>query len=111
MKIKRMIFLIALFAAGQVVAQQATNAPSTPAIVTVKQPKLHWLAPITMTNSTENLKPVEGLDPRAWTTVVGWHPGESAFATGETHEGGWCLFWIDLGSSPEIGHGRPGGQR
>ena len=103
--------MIALLAAGQAVAQQATNAPSTSAIVTVKQPKLHWLAPITMTNSTEKLKPVEGLDPRAWTTVVGWHPGESAFATGETCKDRLCLFWVDLGPSPRIRTVQSNGKR
>ncbi len=93
--------MVVLLAAGQAGAQSQTNATSASgsATITVEKSKLHWLTPVTMTNSTESLKPVEGLDPRAWTTVVGWHPGESAFATGETHEGGWCLFWIDLGPS------------
>lgn len=100
MKIKRTIFLIALFAAYQAIAQQPTNAPPVSAAITVQKPKLHWLAPTEMKKAKENLKPVEGLDPRAWTTVVGWHPGESAFATGETHEGGWCLFWVDIEPSP-----------
>jgi len=92
--------LIALFAAGQAIARQTTNAPSTTATVTVQKPKFHWLAPAETKKSGENLKPMEGQNPRAWTTVVGWHPGESAFATGERHEGGLCLFWIDLGPSP-----------
>ena len=91
--------MMALFAAGQAVAQQATNTPSASATITVQKPKLHWFAPIQTTNSVAEPKPVEGHDPRAWTTVVGWHPGESAFVTGETHEGGWSLFWVDLGPS------------
>ena len=94
--------MIALFTACQAVAQQTTNAPSTTATVTVQKPKLHWLAPAETKKSNENLKPVAGLAPRAWTTVVGWHPGESAFATGERHESRLCLFWIDLGSPPTI---------
>jgi len=96
MKIKRTILLIALFAACQAVAQQTTNAPSASATVTVEKLKLHWLAPIETNKTSENFKPAEGLDPRAWTTIVGWHPGESAFPTAETHEGGWCLFWVDI---------------
>jgi hypothetical protein len=27
----------------------------------------------------QSLEPVEGVSPRAWTTVVGWYPGASAF--------------------------------
>jgi len=100
MKIKRTIFLVALFAACQAIAQQATNAPSKSVTVTVEKPKFHWLAPVGTKKSKENLKPVKGLDQRAWTTVVGWHPGDSAFVTGETREGGWCLFWIDIERVP-----------
>ncbi|MGA9451047.1 MAG: hypothetical protein WBW41_06845 [Verrucomicrobiia bacterium] len=100
MKLKRTIFLMTLFAACQAIAQQATNAPSKFVTVTVEKPKFHWLAPAEAKKAKENLRPVEGLDPRAWTTAVGWHPGESAFATGETHEGGWCLFWIDIERVP-----------
>jgi len=110
MKIKRIILLIALFAACQAFAQQTTNAPSASATLTVQKPKFHWFAPIETTNSITNLKPTEGLDPRAWATVVGWHPGESAFVTGETHEGGWCLFWVDLGPSTVTRQARSSGQ-
>ena len=106
MKIQGLLLLAVLLAVGQASAQSQTNAPPASAIITVQKPKFHWLAPPTMTNSTKNLKPVEGLEPRAWTTVVGWHPGESAFVTGETHEGGWCLFWIDLGPSTVTRHVR-----
>jgi hypothetical protein len=102
MKRQGVTLLIALFVACQAVAQQTTNAPSTSATVTAQKPKVHWFAPVQTTNSVENLKPVDGLDPRAWSTVVGWHPGQSAFATGERHEGRLCLFWIDLGSPPTI---------
>jgi len=100
MKQQGVTLLIALFVACQAFAQQTTNAPSTSATVTAQKPKVHWFAPVQTTNSVENLKPIDGLDTRAWTTVVGWHPGESAFATGERHEPGVCFFWIDLGSPP-----------
>jgi len=99
MKRQGAVFWVALFAASQAFAQQATNAPSKSVTVTVEKPKFHWLAPPEPKKSKENLRPVEGLDRRAWTTVVGWHPGESDFLTGENHEGGWCLFWVDLGPS------------
>jgi len=101
MKRQGAVFWVALFAACQAFAQQATNAPSTTASVTVQKSKFHWLAPAALKKTRETPKPVGGLDPRAWTTVVGWHPGESAFATGERHEPGVCLFWIDLGSPPK----------
>jgi hypothetical protein len=111
MKRQGAVFWVALFAACQAFAQQTTNAPSTTATVTVQKPKLHWLAPAETKKSNENLKPVAGLAPRAWTTVVGWHPGESAFATGERHEGRLCLLWVDLGPSPVIRKVRSNDQR
>ena len=96
MKLQGAVILIALFAACQAVAQQATNTPSASATVAVKKPKFHWLAPTETKKFKENFQPVEGLDPQAWTTVVGWHPGESAFASAETHEDGWPLFWVSF---------------
>jgi hypothetical protein len=102
MKLQGALLLIVLLAAGQAGAQSQTNATSASATITVQKPKLHWLAPATMTNSTENLKPVKGLDPRAWTTVAGWYPGESAFATGETHRSKLVLFWVDIEPVPSI---------
>jgi hypothetical protein len=95
MKLQGAVFLIALFAACQAVAQQPTNAPSASATFTAQKPRFHWLAPIQKAKARENLKPIEGLDPRAWTTVVGWHPGESAFPNSETSEG-WDLFWVSF---------------
>jgi hypothetical protein len=101
MKLQGALLLVTLLAMGHAGAQSQTNATaSASATITVQKPKLHWLPPVTMTNSTENLKPVEGLDPRAWTTVVGWYPGESAFATGETHRSKLVLFWVDVEPEP-----------
>jgi hypothetical protein len=96
MKLQGAVFLIALFAVFQAVAQQPTNAPSASTTFMVQKPKLHWLAPVKTTKAKENLKPIGGLNPQAWTTVVGWHPGESAFPSAETHEGGWPLFWVSF---------------
>ena len=86
--------MIALFAAAQAIAQQTTNAPSASATITAQKPKWHWFAPVETKPTKENMRPIEGLDPRAWTTIVGWHPGESAFPSAETHEGGCPLFWV-----------------
>ena len=88
--------MFAFFAAGQALAQSQTKATSASVPITVEKSKLHWLAPVTTTKTKENLKPVEGLDPRAWTTVAGWHPGESAFPAAETHQSKLCLFWVDF---------------
>lgn len=38
------------------------------------------------TNNENKVEHIEGLSTRAWTTTVGWHPGESAFPTAMTHE-------------------------
>lgn len=35
------------------------------------------------------------LDPRAWTTIVGWHPGQSAFPDAVTQEP--CMSFLSLG--------------
>ena len=102
MKLQGAVILIALFTACKAVAQSATNAPSKAASVTVKQPKIHWFAPAERKPAQENLKPVAGLDTRAWSTVVGWHPGASAFATAENGPGRLTFFWIDLGPSPVV---------
>jgi len=110
MKVQGAVLLITLFAAFEAFAQQTTNAPSTSAVISVKPPIFHWLAPVETNKSAVIPKPVEGLDPRAWTTVVGWHPGESAFTTGETARPGIPLFWIALGRSPTSQQVRPADQ-
>jgi hypothetical protein len=85
MKLGGILILFALFAAGQAGAQSLANAPSGSATITVAKPTLHWFAPVTTTKPEVDLKPVEGLDPRAWTTVAGGYPDESVFVTAETH--------------------------
>jgi len=99
MKIQGTIILVALLGAWSSGAQ-STNAPPESVTITVERPKLHWLSPPHTVRGEPVLKPVEGLDTRAWTTVVGWHPGQSAFASAETHEGGLTLFWVDMEPTP-----------
>jgi hypothetical protein len=96
MKLKGAIFTVALLAAWPVGAQQQTNAPPAPVTITVERPKLHWLAPPHTVRGEKVLKPVEGLDRQAWATVVGYRPGTSGFPTAETHQGGLCVFWVDV---------------
>ena len=93
--------MVAFLAVGHARAQSQTNVTtSASATITVEKPKVHWLAPVAMTNSAVILKPAEGLDPQAWTTVVGWYPGESAFATGEMHRSKLSVFWVDVEREP-----------
>jgi hypothetical protein len=94
-KLQGAVFLMALFAAGQAIAQQTTNGPPFTTTITVQKTQWHWFAPTETKRTRANLKPVEGLDRRAWTTVVGWHPGRSAFPGAETSEG-WDLFWVSF---------------
>ena len=82
------------FAAYQTGTQSETNATLTFQTVKVEKPKLLWLSPSTAVTAKRNLKPVEGLDPRAWTTVVGWKSGKSAFPTAETDQSKLCLVWV-----------------
>ncbi|HUA67236.1 MAG TPA: hypothetical protein VMA13_01700 [Candidatus Saccharimonadales bacterium] len=112
MKRERTLFLIVLFAACQAVAQQQinatsrvnaapasqTNAPPATATFTAPKPKFHWLGPPEPAQSQEKLQFIEGLDPRAWTTVAETRTSKSAFPSGETHEAGLCLLW--WGSEP-----------
>lgn len=37
---------------------------------------------------------VHGLSNHAWSTTVGWRPGQSAFADERTHEATLTLLWI-----------------
>jgi len=96
MKWQGTIFLTVLFAAGPAAAQPTTNAPPSATAITVQKPEFHWFAQSKTKRTRENLRPIEGMDTRAWTTVVGWHPGESAFPSAETHQGGWPLFWVNF---------------
>ena len=97
MKLRGVLILFALLAASQAGAQSQTNSTSASAtVIKVQEPKLHWLGPVTTTTTNNNLKRVEGLDSRAWTTVAGWHPGESAFPAVETHRSKLSLFRMDF---------------
>ena len=96
MKLRGVLILFALLAAGQAGAQSQTNATAASAPITVEKLKLHWGAPVKTPKTKGNLKPVEGLDPRAWTTVVGWHQVEPDFPAAESHRSKLCLFWVDF---------------
>ena len=96
MKLRGVLILFALFAAGQAGAQSHTNATAASPLITVEKVKLHWGAPVKTPKPKENLKPVEGLDPRAWTTVVGWRQVESDFPAAESHRSRLCLFSVDF---------------
>jgi hypothetical protein len=95
MKLQRTLLLVASFAACNVMAQQqGTNSPAS-ATFAVEEPKLHWLAPSRpVVSQQNNREPIEGLSPQAWTTVVGWHPGASAFPNSENYTTELPLLWI-----------------
>lgn len=115
MKKERTLFLIALFAACQAVAQQQTgaqsasqtsaasasrtNAAPASATFTAPKPKFHWLGPPQPVQPQKRLRLIEGLDPRAWTTVAETRTSRQAFPNGENHEAGLCLLW--RGSEPQ----------
>ncbi len=101
MKKEWVLSIVVLFAAGQAMAQQQVNANSTSqtnnpsASTTFKAPKptFHWLGPGEPVQTGKTPRYIEGLDTRAWTTVVEENSGRSAFPDGETHEAGLCLLW------------------
>jgi hypothetical protein len=103
MNIKRTLFLIALFATGSAMAQlQITQDLATPrhkvsspaAITSVGELKFHWLAPTQPAVLQNDRVPVAGLSPQAWTTTVGWHPGESAIRDDNTSTPGTPVLWF-----------------
>ena len=101
MKKEWALFIMVLFAAGQALAQQQVNANSTSqtnnpsASTTFKAPKpaFHWFGPVEPVQTGNQPRYIEGLDTRAWTTVVEAGSRKSAFPDGETHEAGLCVLW------------------
>ena len=113
MKKEQTLLLVLLFAAFQAVAQQQTSTQSVSQIsaasasrtntsasatFTVAKSKLHLFGPAKPVQPQNGVRLIEGLDPRAWTTVVETRTSKSAFPSGETHEAGLCLLW--WGSEP-----------
>jgi hypothetical protein len=102
-KTQRTLILIALFAAGSATAQQQiTQELTTPrhkvsspaATTSVGELHFHWLAPTNPAVLQNDREPVAGLSPQAWTTTVGWHPGESAFADNINSASGMPVLWF-----------------
>ena len=115
MKKERTLFLVILFTACQALAQQQTrnsgvpltlqisaasasrtNAPAS-TVFAAPKPKFHLFGPANPVRP-QKFQTIEGLDPRAWTTVVETRTSKTAFPSGETHEAGLCLLW--WGSEP-----------
>ncbi len=53
---------------------------------------LHLVNPFAPHETTPQVPGTRELSPRAWSTVVGWSPGRSAFPDETTHEPSMCLF-------------------
>ena len=94
MKMKRTLFLIVMFAAFVGATQQPAGDPS--ASVDETPGLLQIIAPV---QSQDDIRRINGLSTRSWTTVVGWRPGASAFPSEAAHEPGLYLF--SLGVAPE----------
>jgi hypothetical protein len=107
MKKERTLLLVLLFAAGQAVAQQKANTQlatqvtaasasqtnhAASATFTASKPKFHIFGPAKPVQSQKVLR-IEGLDPRAWTTVAETSTSREAFPNGHTHQAGLCLLW------------------
>lgn len=80
--------------AGMVMARSSKAEPQWFTAIPIGTEHIYWFSSPTMTESWNNLEPVEGLSPRAWTTTVGWEPWASAFADGETCTPKMDLFWV-----------------
>lgn len=57
------------------------------------------LNPLIQTGPKDQALQIENLSTRSWTSVVGWHPGESTFADVRSYEPHFDLFWI--GATPK----------
>jgi len=108
MKMKRTVLLIALFVACGAVGRQPVgdlNGPKQPSTQndpaespdeTIISPADHGevvvdnqrlaTRPLKVQKIGDKTERADGLGSRAWTSLVGWHPGGSAFADPMTHE-------------------------
>jgi len=111
MKKEQVALLILLGAVCHVIAQQQNNVQATSqsraasgsqtntvATARIVAAKFHLGAPAHPVQSP-GIQPVEGLDPRAWTTVAETRTSREAFPSGETHQAGLSLIW--WGSEPQ----------
>lgn len=69
-------------------------------IVEVPRRVLHLINPFAPSEAKEGFENLRDLNPRAWTTTVGWHPGTPPFQDAVTHESSLSL--IDLNRSREL---------
>ena len=53
---------------------------------------LHLINPFAPSERKEEWESTRGLNTRAWTSIVGWNPGGSAFSDAVTHESSMGLF-------------------
>jgi hypothetical protein len=97
MKRQRTLLMVALFAAGQAVAQDMLDSALASKATNARRPAVHWFAPAQSTGMQDEGKAVGGLSPRAWTTTAGWNPGMSAFPDARTSGPQACLFWTGHG--------------
>lgn len=109
MKKERTLFLIVLFAAWGAAAQQQTNvtstssashtnAPSAAATFPTVRPTFHLLGPAEAVPKVNEPRMIEGLDTRAWATVVEDVSAKRVFPDAETHQPGLTVLW--WGSEP-----------
>jgi hypothetical protein len=57
------------------------------------------LNPLVQTAFKDQPLLIENKSTRAWTTINGWHPGESTFPDARTYEPHFDLFWV--GAAPQ----------
>ena len=100
MRYRQTFLLIALFAAGSAMAQEASTSThvSTAFTAPAKTSKVHWFTSASATKTQDDLRPIEGLSPQAWATAVGWSPGVSAFPDAENYS--WQLHLVSFGHQP-----------
>ena len=98
------MFLIVLMATFSAVAQQQTktngitsashtNAPSASTTFPTVKPTFHLFGPAKPVQAGENSRYVEGLDTRAWTTVVEDDSGKRVFPDAGTPQPGLSLLY------------------
>jgi len=111
------LVILALGLAGQVAAGAPTTKTSAPQAPPPKVPaekmaaknsasatakamvtntnNYHWFTPPPAARQSQIYR-VGNMSSQPWTQIVGWNPGTSAFATGETAEPQLVLFSVDF---------------
>jgi hypothetical protein len=101
MKWRKTFLAIAVAAFSITAFAQPPVNPQSSVVIKQKQKfqkqKLQIHVPFTTMfhqTKTTKIERAGNMSSRSWTQTVGWHPGQSAFPSADTHESKLAVFWI-----------------